>query len=59
MIHGCVLLLVCAGLAVQAAEEMLIRKGDSRQPVQTSKCNDVPAHPFDLIKKSQIHSGNA
>ena len=34
---------------VQAADEKPVRKGGSRQPVQTSKCNDVPVHPFDLI----------
>ena len=41
--------LLCAVLAAHAADEKPARKGGSRQPVQTSKCNDVPAHPFDLI----------
>jgi len=45
----CVLLLVCASVAVRAADEKPARKGGSRQPIQTSKCNDVPSHPFDLI----------
>jgi len=36
-------------LAVPAADEAPLRKGGSRQPVQTSQCNDVPGHPFDLI----------
>jgi predicted phosphodiesterase len=34
---------------MQAAEEKPSRKGVSRQPLQLSKCSDVPAHPFDLI----------
>lgn len=25
------------------------RKGGSKQPQQTSQCNEIPAHPFDLI----------
>jgi predicted phosphodiesterase len=37
------------GLTLHAADEKPARKGDSRQPVQTSKCSDVPSHPFDLI----------
>ena len=44
-----IVLLICAGLVAQAADERPARKGGSRQPVQTSNCNDVPAHPFDLI----------
>jgi hypothetical protein len=43
------LLLVGAALVVLAADQTPARKGGSRQPVQTSKCNDVPEHPFDLI----------
>jgi len=43
------LLLISLGLATHAADEQPARKSGSRQPVQTSKCNDVPAHPFDLI----------
>ena len=38
------------GRGDRAADEESGRKGGgSRQPIQTSKCNDVPAHPFDLI----------
>ncbi len=38
------------GRVDRAADEESGRKGGgSRQPIQTSKCNDVPAHPFDLI----------
>jgi hypothetical protein len=48
MMRGIVILL-CASLTANAAEEKPARKGASRQPVQTSKCNDVPAHPSDLI----------
>jgi len=44
-----ILLLLGMGLLARAADEKPARKGGSRQPVQTSKCNDVPAHPFDLI----------
>ncbi|MCX6873107.1 MAG: metallophosphoesterase [Verrucomicrobia bacterium] len=44
-----VLLLVCGLVDAQDAGNKQGRKGGSRQPVQTSKCNDVPAHPFDLI----------
>jgi hypothetical protein len=49
MIHRGIVLLICAALAAQAVEERPARKGGSRQPVQASTCNDVPAHPFDLI----------
>ncbi len=49
MLHWVVLLLVCAGFSAQAADEKPARKGGSRQPIQSSKCNDVPTHPFDLI----------
>ena len=42
-------LLLCVGFVAHAAEKKASRDGGSRQPVQTSKCNDVPAHPFDLI----------
>jgi hypothetical protein len=49
MIRWATLLLFCAALVAQAADEKPARKGGSRQPVQTSTCNDVPAHPFDLI----------
>jgi hypothetical protein len=36
-------------LVAHAAEEKPARQGGARQPVQTSRCNDVPAHPLDLI----------
>jgi hypothetical protein len=49
MMRRGVLLLLCAGLLAQAAEEKPPRKGGARQPVQASACNDVPTHPFDLI----------
>lgn len=49
MRHATLVLLVCACLAAHAADEMPTRKSGSRQPLQTSACNDVPAHPFDLI----------
>jgi hypothetical protein len=41
----CALSLSTPGLA----DEKPVAKGTSRQPVQASKCNDVPAHPLDLI----------
>ena len=43
------LVLIAAGLVATAADEPPAHKGGSRQPVQESKCNDVPAHPFDVI----------
>jgi hypothetical protein len=49
MIRRCILFLVFAGLAVEAADQKPVPKGGSRQPVQASPCNHVPAHPFDLI----------
>lgn len=39
--------LLCAACVAEADGGN--RKGGSRQPVQASCCNDVPAHPFDLI----------
>ncbi len=41
-------LLLTASVA-KAANEKPAHKNGSRQPVQISVCNDVPAHPFDLI----------
>ena len=41
--------LLCIALAAQPAEGPAVRVPGSRQPAQTSKCNTVPAHPFDLI----------
>lgn len=50
MMRWCIAVLAGIGLAAQAADEPRpARKGGSRQPVQASACNDVPAHPFDLI----------
>ncbi len=43
------LLLACGFVVAQGGGDKPGRKGGSKQPVQTSKCNDVPAHPFDLI----------
>lgn len=45
----CTIFLICLGFATYAAVENSAGKGGSRQPVQNSKCNDVPARPFDLI----------
>jgi hypothetical protein len=40
----------CAGLLdANAVDEKPAGKRGSRQPVQTSPSNDVPAHPFDVI----------
>ena len=37
-------------LTASAAEDQPAHKGGgSRQPVMSSPCNDVPAHPFDLV----------
>jgi predicted phosphodiesterase len=44
-----VLLLACGLVVAQGVGDKPGHKGGSKQPVQTSKCNDVPAHPFDLI----------
>jgi predicted phosphodiesterase len=45
------LILLGGALAVAAAEAppARARASAARQPVQASACNDVPAHPFDLI----------
>jgi hypothetical protein len=43
------LVLLCMGLLAQAADNQPQRRGGSRQPIQTSRCNDVPVHPFDII----------
>ena len=48
MIRWSLFLLVVVGVALDAAAGP-IRKAGSGQPIQTGKCNDVPAHPFDLI----------
>jgi len=48
MIRWSFFLLVCAAVTLEAAAGP-IRKAGSGQPIQTGKCNDVPAHPFDLI----------
>lgn len=44
-----VLLLACGLVGAQGVGDKPGRKGGLKQPVQTSMCNDVPAHPFDLI----------
>ena len=49
MMRWGILLLLSVGVTAYAADEKPARQGGSRQPVQTSKCNDVPSHPFDLI----------
>ncbi len=49
MICRCLMLLLGILLAARGADERPLRKGGSRQPVQAAKCNEVPAHPFDLI----------
>ncbi len=36
-------------IAVRAAEDKPPRGGGSRQPVQTTRCSEIPAHPFDLV----------
>ena len=41
--------MVLVAQMVHAADEKPARKGGSRQLIQISPCNDVPAHPFDLI----------
>jgi predicted phosphodiesterase len=43
------LLAIFACLTAQAADDKPARKGGSRQPVQSSQCSDVPAHPFDVV----------
>ena len=43
------MLLVCGGLLAHADDEKPVHRGGPHQPVQTSQCNNVPAHPFDLI----------
>ncbi|MEI8290850.1 MAG: metallophosphoesterase [Verrucomicrobiota bacterium] len=45
----CLVVLLCTAFIAWAADDKPARKGGSRQPVQTSKCNDVPNHSFDLI----------
>lgn len=41
---------LCAGLALAATEGKQGRnRGGRPQPTQNSKCNDVPAHPCDLV----------
>ena len=44
------LLMLCAGVALGSpAERQRREKGGPQQPTQNSTCNDVPAHPVDLI----------
>lgn len=56
MIRKGIALLVLVALVAQAAEEKPARKGGSRQPIQDSKCNNVPAHTFDLILSRPTHN---
>jgi predicted phosphodiesterase len=42
-------LLVCVGMVLGTTIETPARGSGSKQPTQDSRCNDVPAHPFDLI----------
>lgn len=49
MIRQTLLLLVGMGMVLGTASERSARVGGSKQPIQDSGCNDVPAHPFDLI----------
>ena len=48
MIRWSLFLLVVLSVALNVAAGP-IRKAGSGQPIQTGKCNNVPAHPFDLI----------
>jgi len=43
------LIMLAAVFVAQAGDVPPERKGGSKQPVQDSKCNDVPGHPFDVI----------
>jgi predicted phosphodiesterase len=56
VIRKTITLLVLVALVAQAAEEKPARKGGSRQPIQDSKCNNVPAHTFDLILSRPTHN---
>jgi len=47
--RGLILLVCTALMASAAAAENPGRKGRSKQSAQTSRWNDVPAHPFDLV----------
>jgi len=49
----CFLFLIGIALASYASEDKPAHKGASRQPIQKSLCNDVPAHPFDLISEGR------
>ncbi len=48
MIRPSLLALVWAALLLQPIIGAPARQG-SRQPIQTSRCNEVPAHPFDIV----------
>lgn len=47
----CVQTALCSPDGKRGAE----KRGGSRQPVQSSECSDVPAHPFDLILGRPTH----
>lgn len=43
------LLVLCLGAIIEAAEGRRAQENRPRQPSQNSTCNDVPAHPLDII----------
>jgi predicted phosphodiesterase len=49
MTHRSLCLLLCACIAVQAADDPPARKGGSKKPFQDSSRSDIPAHLFDVI----------
>lgn len=49
MMRWSLLLLIGSTLVALCDGENPARKGGSHQPVQTSECNNVPPHPFDLV----------
>ncbi len=49
MIYNSLRLLVFVALVAQGAEQNPGRTGGSRQPIQESKCNDVPSQLFDMV----------
>ena len=48
VVRSLVCLLLCAGVTGGASEGKRDR-GDAKPPTQNSPCNDVPAHPCDLV----------
>ena len=50
VVRPIVLLFLCAGLTLGAAEGQRGRdQSGGQQPTQNSACNEVPAHPLDLL----------